>query len=464
MGGEWVHLMGIGGAGMSALARLYRARGYRVTGCDRVAGPVLARLEAEGIPTVVGHDPGHVGACDRLVVSAAVPAGHPEVEAARRLGIPVQKRAEALGELLAGGTGVAVAGTHGKSTTTALIGLVLEAAGLDPTCVVGADVPAWEGNLRAGSGRYWVAEADEYDYSFLTLRPAVAVVTTIEYDHPDCFPNFEAVYRAFVAFVGNLPPGGTLVVGTDLPAGLRLAAERPDLRVVGYGLEGWPARADFWTARAVRLRAGGGAGFEVIRNGRPAGRVESALPGRHNVANALAAFAVADILGVPFATVAGVLRRFSGVGRRFEPVGSFCGVPVLSDYAHHPTEIRATVDAARAAFPGRRIVCVFQPHTFSRTRVLFDGFVEALGRLDFVVLAEIYPAREVRRPGDPSGEDLFAAVRGRLGGRAAFVDDVNRLGDVLAQIVRPGDVILVMGAGDIDDAARRLVKKQGNGG
>jgi UDP-N-acetylmuramate--alanine ligase len=463
MGGERVHLVGIGGVGMSALARLYRARGYRVTGCDRAASPVLDRLTREGIPTAVGHDPGHLAGCDRLVVSAAVSATNPEVEAARRLGIPVRKRAEALGELLAGGTGVAVAGTHGKSTTTALIGLILEAAGFDPTCVVGADVPAWESNLRVGAGPYWVAEADEYDHSFLTLRPEVAVVTTVEYDHPDCFGDFASLYRAFAAFVGNLPPGGVLIVGADSPAARRLAGERPDVRVVGYGLADGPEFAGFWTARNIRLRPGGGAAFEVFHGRRPVGRVESALPGRHNVANALAAFAAAAVLGIPVGVVASVLSRFAGVGRRFEPIGRFRGAPVFSDYAHHPTEIRVTVEAARAAFPGRRIVGVFQPHTFSRTRALFAEFVEALGTLDGLVLGEIYPAREQPRPGDPTGAALFAAVEGQMGGRAVFLPDLSGLGEALAQVAGPDDIILVMGAGDIDEAARRLVKKQGNG-
>ncbi len=463
MGLKHVHLMGVGGAGMSALAGLYRARGYRVTGCDRAPGPVLDRLAREGIGVSVGHDPAHLFDCDLLVVSAAVSPDNPEVAAARRRGIPVRKRAEALGELLAEGTGVAVAGTHGKSTTTALVGLALEAAGLDPTCAVGAEVPAWEGNLRVGRGPYWVAEADEYDYSFLKLRPQVAVVTTVEYDHPDCFPDLEGVYRAFAAFVGNLPPGGTLVVGTDSPLAGRLGAERRDLRVVGYGLGDGPGLGEFWSAGQVRLRPGGGADFEVRYNGRRVLRAESALPGRHNVANALAAFAAAHVLGVGPEPVAAVLRTFRGVGRRFEPVGNFRGVPVFSDYAHHPTEIQATVAAARAAFPDRRLVGVFQPHTFSRTRALFGEFVEALATVDILVLCEVYPAREEYRPGDPTAETLLSALGARLPGRTYYLPDLGRLGELLGAIVGPADLILVMGAGDIDEAARRLVKKQGNG-
>ncbi len=455
--------MGVGGAGMSALARLYRARGYRVTGCDRSPGPVLDRLAREGIGVSVGHDPAHLPGCDLLVVSAAVPPDNPEVAAARRQGIPVRKRAEVLGELLAGGVGVAVAGAHGKSTTTALVGLVLEAAGLDPTCVVGADVPAWGSNLRVGRGPYWVAEADEYDYSFLALRPQVAVVTTVEYDHPDCFPDLESLYRAFAAFVGNLPVGGTLILGADSPLARRLGAERRDLRVVGYGLGEGAGHGEFWSAGEVRLRPGGGAGFEVSYNGRRVIRAESALPGRHNVANALAAFAAAHVLGVGPETVAAVLKGFSGVGRRFEPVGTFRGVPVLSDYAHHPTEVRATVEAARAAFPDRRLVVVFQPHTFSRTRALFGEFVEALGTVDVLVLCEVYPAREEYRPGDPTAQTLLSALADRLPGRAYYLPDLGGLEGLLGPIVRPADLILVMGAGDVDGAARRLVKKQGNG-
>ncbi len=448
---------------MSALARLYRARGYRVTGCDRSPGPTLERLGREGVGISLGHDPAHLSDCDLLVVSAAISPDHPEVTAARRRGIPVRKRAEALGELLSGGIGVAVAGTHGKSTTTALVGLLLEAGGLDPTCLVGADVPAWDSNVRVGRGACWVAEADEYDRSFLRLRPTVAVVTTIEYDHPDCFADLEDLYRAFAAFVGNLPSGGTLIVGADSPLARRLGAERPDLRVVGYGLGEWAGFAEFWSAGDVRLQPGGGATFEVKYNGRQVIRAESALPGRHNVANALAALAVGRICGVDPDKASAVLRTFRGVGRRFEPLGAFRGAPVFSDYAHHPTEIRATVEAARAAFPDRRLVGVFQPHTFSRTRALFDEFVEALATVDALVLCEVYPAREEYRPGDPTAETLRSALAARLPGGAYHLPDLGGLGELLGAIVRPDDLILVMGAGDIDDAARRLVKKQGNG-
>jgi len=463
VGAEHVHLMGVGGAGMSALARLYRARGYQVTGCDRSPGPTLERLGREGIGISVGHDPAHLSDCDLLVVSAAISADNPELTAARQRGIPVRKRAEALGQLLSGGIGVAVAGTHGKSTTTALVGLVLEAAGLDPTCAVGADVPTWDSNLRVGRGPYWVAEADEYDYSFLKLRPTVAVVTAVEYDHPDCFPDLESLYRAFAAFVGNLPAGGALIVGADSPLARRLGTERSDLRVVGYGLGEWAGFGEFWSAGDVRLQPGGGAVFEVKYSGRRLIRAESALPGRHNVANALAAIAVAYVLGVDPGTAAAVLRTFRGVGRRFELVGTFQGALVFSDYAHHPTEIAATVEAARAAFPDWRLVGVFQPHTFSRTRALFADFVEALATVDVLVLCEVYPAREEYRPGDPTAETLRTALAARLPGRVYYLPDLGRLGDLLSAIVRSTDLILVMGAGDVDEAARRLVKKQGNG-
>ena len=378
-----VHFMGIAGAGMSALAELCARRGATVTGCDQNADAAgdLARL---GITSVVGHAAAHVDGHRALVVSSAIPKDHPEIARARALGIPVIRRAEALAEATAGGRLVGVAGTHGKSTTTVMTTEALKAAGIDATGVVGARVAAWNGNLSAGGDAVFVVEADEYDRSFLALSPDVAVVTNIEADHLDIYRDLDDIKGAFAQYVR----GARWVVLCADDANANALPTPASAEVVRYGIEHPDARL---VARNL-IASAGGSRFDVVYDNKLLGAVTLAVPGHHNVRNALAALAVG--LGTWNAKVeamAAGLATFVGAERRFQRIGEARGVTVIDDYAHHPTEIRATLQAARAAFPSRRIVAAFQPHLFSRTRDFAEAFGSALAAADATWLADIYP-------------------------------------------------------------------------
>ncbi|HET6680764.1 MAG TPA: UDP-N-acetylmuramate--L-alanine ligase [Gemmatimonadaceae bacterium] len=443
-----VHFIGIAGAGMSALAELFVRRGVMVTGCDASPeGSVdLARL---GINVVSGHDPAHVEAARAVVVSSALPRTHPELERARALGLPVIRRAEALGAAVNHGTLVAVAGTHGKTTTTVMTTEALVAAGLAPTGVVGGRVGAWEGNLRAGDGSVFVVEADEYDRSFLALTPTVAVVTNVEADHLDIYADLDDIRRTFARF---LEPARAVVLCADdagassleLPRGaevLRYGIGSPDARVIGVPT----ARGD------------GGTDVRVVFDGEHLGDVALRVPGNHNVRNALAALASGLALGATVDAMRPGLEAFGGVERRFQRLGEAGGVSVVDDYAHHPTEIRATLAAARVAFPGRRIVAAFQPHLYSRTRDFAGDFGEALAAADAVFLTEIYPAREQPVAGVDAG--LVAAPLVRAGGVLAWRGERGALAEALARAVSDGDVVLTIGAGDVTRTGPELLAR-----
>jgi UDP-N-acetylmuramate--alanine ligase len=451
-----VHFMGIGGAGMSPLAELIHRSGGQVTGCDARAGASATALRELGIPVTEGHDPAHVAECGALVLTSAVPADHPEVAAARAGGVPVLKRAEALGAIVNRGTVVGIAGTHGKTTTTALTTAALAAGGLDPTGLVGGRVAAWGGNLRLGGDRLFVVEADEYDRSFLTLRPSIAVVTTIEADHLDIYGSLAGVEEGFHAFLSGVAPDGQ-IVGCGDDAGVarllpRLA--RGADRVLTYGL----AAGSMLRAENVRAQ-GGGSSFVVRDRGRVLGEVHLEVPGLHNVRNSLAAIAVALRLGVRWKDIVAGIASFRGVDRRFQRIGEAGGVQVVDDYAHHPTEIEATLDAARSAAPGRRIVAIFQPHLFSRTRDFAPQFGRALARADLVVLTGIYAAREQPIPGVTS-ELIVDSARG-AGAEVVFVPERAKVVESVAALLRRGDLCITLGAGDLDRAARELVERLG---
>jgi UDP-N-acetylmuramate--alanine ligase len=387
-----VHFMGAAGAGMSALAELLVRRGARVTGCDK-SGDSAADLRKLGISVSEGHDPSHCDGHRALVVTSAVPKSHPELERARALGIPVIRRAEALAEATAGGDKlVAVAGTHGKSTTTVMVTEALKGAGIDATGVVGARVRAWGGNLSPGADRVFVVEADEYDRSFLALDPQVAVVTNIEEDHLDIYKDLADIRATFAKFSAG---SRWLALCAD-DHWANLLPSPPTAEVVRYGIESRDARMV-----ARNLRADGGRStFDVAYDGKLLGPVSLNVPGKHNVRNALAAISVGiGCWGARLESLAKGLANFRGVERRFERVGDANGVTIIDDYAHHPTEIRATLSAARDAFPGRRIIAAFQPHLFSRTRDFAAEFAAELGAADAVWLAEIYPSREQPIPG-----------------------------------------------------------------
>ena len=428
-----VHFVGIAGAGMSALAMLALRRGVRVTGSDRApeGAPDLPGL---GAVVVAGAAPDLVGEARAVVVSAAIAADHPELQRARALGVPVVSRKRALADLVAGQVTVAIAGTHGKTTTTVMTTEVLAAAGLNPTGLAGGRVAAWGGNARIGSDRLFVVEADEYDQAFLELQPTVAVINNVEPEHLECYGgSADAMEAAFVRFASR---ARRVLVGTDDPGAERVAEQLGPsvwrfgpgggdvaLEAMSLGPDGCSATVRFPDGRRVPLRL--------------------PVPGMHNLRNAAAAMGVACALEADVSAGAAALAHFGGVGRRFERVGESAGVAVVDDYAHHPTELAATLAAARQAYPGRRLVAVFQPHLYSRTAVLGTAMGEALRAADLAFVTEVYAAREAPVPG------VTGATVARAAGNATFVADRSALLDRIAAEVRPGDVVLTLGAGDI---------------
>lgn len=441
-----IHFVGIAGAGMSALAELFMLRGAMVTGCDAHPenAPDLAR---RGVAVLAGHSPDHVGGSRAIVVTSAVRKDHPELRRAQELGIPVIRRAEALGEATAGTMLVGIAGTHGKSTTTVLTTEALAAAGLDPTGYVGARVSDWNGNLRPGSAERFVVEADEYDRSFLALAPTVAVVTNLEADHLDIYEDLDDLRRTFARYVR----GARYVVLCADDAEANRIPTPAAAEVIRYGLHSPDARLF-----AVNLRREGlGTRFDVVYDGKPAGEVMLMVPGEHNVRNALAALAVGLGLGVTVEQMAPGIGAFRGVERRFQPLGEAGGALVVDDYAHHPTEVRATVQAARAAAPDRRLVIAFQPHLYSRTRDFAADFASALAGADVVFLADIYGARE--GPMDGVTSQLVADEMTAAGCAPVWQGPRTALCAALLQAVRPNDLVVLMGAGDVTRTGPELL-------
>ncbi len=444
-----VHFVGVGGAGMAPLAEMVLRAGGRASGCDLEAGRAADRLARLGLDFRRGHDPGHVESAAAVVATSAVPSDHPELAAARARGIPVVKRARALGEWVGAGRVVGVAGTHGKTTTTAMATHVLEHAGVDPTGVVGGEVVGWGGNLRPGGSEVFVVEADEYDRSFHELAPEVAVVTNVEADHLDVYGDLDGVRTAFSRFVDRLDERGALWICGDDPGAARLGVEG-GRRTRSYGMgPGVQLRATRVVAHAR------GSAFAVSENGLRAIDVSVRGPGRHNVLNALAAAGVGRSFGAGWDAIRAGLAAYRGVCRRHELVGRAAGVKVVDDYAHHPTEIAATLAAARRADPGRRLVAVFQPHLFTRTRDFHARFGDALGAADAVWVTDVYPAREPPLPG-VTGELVAGAVSGAPG-RVTYHAELATLADAVSRELSPGDVCVVMGAGSIASAGRDIL-------
>lgn len=450
-----MHFVGIGGIGMSGIAELLANLGYAVSGSDRRASSVTARLrERCGVLVHEGHAGSHVGDADVVVVSSAVPANNPEVVEARARGIPVIPRAEMLAELMRLRFSIAVAGAHGKTTTTSMIAYVLEQAGLDPTAVIGGRLSAFGSNARLGRGNYMVAEADESDRSFLVLSPSIAVITNVDREHMESYGSFEDLQQAFLAFARRVPFYGAVVAcADDLP----LASLLPQLtrRVVTYGLRTPDAS---FVATDVELGAFG-ARAVVSRNQHGTllrlGELALAVPGRHNLLNALAALAVAEELGVEFQVAADALRSFQGAERRFEKHGEADGVTVIDDYGHHPTEIAAVLAAARTMYDGRLLV-VFQPHRYSRTAQLLDEFGPSLALATEIVLTDIYAAGEEPIAG-VSVQRLAEAVRSGSG-RPTRVLDLDGVVADLTRTARRGDVVLTLGAGSIGNLPPQILQ------
>ena len=440
-----IHLIGIGGSGLSAIAQVLLEEGYAVSGSDQQASPATESLAARGAQVAIGHRAETVVGADLVVVSSAIPPGNPEIAEARARHIPVVKRAELLGRMMRDRRGVAVAGTHGKTTTTGMVAQILLEAGQDPTFIVGGVIGSLGTNARAGSGPF-VVEADEYDRTFLGLRPWAAVVTNVEHDHPDCYPTFEAMLGAFGEFVDLLPPDGVLVACQDnLPA--KVLGEQWALRkgqpVVMYGLGDNAA----WRAVDVQANNAGGSDYVLLHHRQSAGLVRLRVPGLHNVVNSLAALAVADQLGVSFAQASRSLTEFRGMLRRFEIKGQAAGVTVVDDYGHHPTEIKATLAAARARFPGRGIWAVFQPHTYSRTKTLMDDFCKAFADADHVIVTDIYASRERDTLG-VSSADIVARMNDVRRRDVRHISGLDQAAAYLLANVKPGDVVITLSAGD----------------
>jgi UDP-N-acetylmuramate--alanine ligase len=451
---QHIHFVGIGGAGMSGIAEVLLTLGYRVTGSDQRRGEAVERLERLGAKVTIGHDAANVEGAHVVVYSSAVARDNVEVQAARQRGVPAIPRAEMLAELMRLKYGIAIAGTHGKTTTTSMVAAVLGAGGLDPTMVVGGRVHALGANARLGQGEFLVAEADESDGSFLKLSPTIAVVTTVDAEHLDHYPDLDAIRAAFRQFVNKVPFYGAAVLCLDEP-NIQQLIPQVEKRVVTYGLE---TGADL-TARRLSF-SGLHSRFEVLHRGRVLGPVELQVPGRHNIANALAAVAVGLDLDIPFTLVQRALAGFAGVQRRFQVRGEARGVLVVDDYGHHPAEIRATLAAAKAGFD-RRILTVFQPHRYSRTRHLRQEFLTAFYQTDVLLVMDIYPAGEAAIPG-VTARDLAEGIAAH-GHREVHYMDGDRAGTVafLVEQARAGDLILTLGAGDVGQLGAEVLAHLG---
>jgi UDP-N-acetylmuramate--alanine ligase len=450
-----VHIVGIAGTGMSAIAKLLQERGDTVTGSDLAASPFLAPIQASGARVWLGHAAEHVRGADLVVASSAVSDDNVELAEARRLGIPVLRRAAFLGELTAGRVTVAVAGTHGKTTTTALVSYLLRRLGADPSYLIGGSQEDLGGNAAAGGGRHFVIEADEYDRTFLGLRPSLAVITNVEHDHPDCFPTAADFHAAFEEFADLVEDA--LIVCKDDPGADRLQPRRAKRWT--YGLS--PV-AD-WRAEELRANPVGGMDFVAVRGTDALGPVRTRLAGEHNVRNTLAALAAVEALGLPVDGARRALADFHGVARRFEVVGETGGVTVIDDYAHHPTEIRATLAAARLRYPQSAVWAVFQPHTYSRTREFLGDLARSFAEADHVLVTEVYPSRE--RP-DPSfrGSEVVERI---VHPDARYLPSLEAAASDLLARVRPGSVVVTLSAGDGNRVGRLLLEglaRRGQGG
>jgi len=439
-----IHIVGIGGAGMSAIARVLHGRGFAVQGSDRRASPLIDALREEGIPVAVGHAAENIGQADLVLASSAIPDDNVELLTAQQRGIEVARRPDFLRELTAGHEVIAVAGAHGKTTVTGMITRILVEAGLDPTFIVGGVMSSLGTNARAGKGKYFVIEADEYRNTFLALSPRIAVITNVEFDHPDYFPSLRFVRLAFGEFVDNIRPQGLLVACNDDKIAHEIAASfhANGGRLALYGCD--PGVGLAWQARDVHPNEYGGSTFLALNDEVPLGLVKLRVPGEFNVLNALAALNVAFEVGVDWVIARTALESFTGTARRFEILGEAQNVLVIDDYAHHPTQIRGVLAAARQRYPERRIIAAWEPHTFSRVKALYDAFMAAFDDADEVVVLPIYAAREADDPtltAKGLADDL-------LHPHVLSAGTLNEAVQVLSAQCKAGDVVMLMGAGN----------------
>jgi len=444
-----VHLIGVGGVHMSGIAQILRYRGHVVSGSDLHLSPLTSRLQELGVTVHSGHTPANIDEADLVVYTSAAHEDNTELAEARRRGIQTIKRAPMIARLMEGKRVIAVAGSHGKTTTTSLIAWMLDRASLSPTYMLGGESIDLGGNAAPGEGDYFVVEADEFDAAFLSYRPHIAVVTNIEPDHLDIYGSFENLRDAFRRFLSQVDNNGYIVACTDspdvqavLPEAIGDGTTSSPVRVVSYGLN---TPADWGVANISRMGVDRSS-FMVEFRQEEWGSMETGLPGVHNISNSLAAVAVGDILGLSPAAIANAISQFHGVRRRFQRVGEAGGVLVMDDYAHHPTEVRATLAAARGRFPGRRLVGLFQPHTYTRTRYLLDGFLTCFGDCDALLIARTYAAREEPSAG-MTAEELARKI---VDPPARYVGELDEAARLIAEELRAGDVFFTIGAGDVD--------------
>ncbi|WP_022956630.1 UDP-N-acetylmuramate--L-alanine ligase [Perlucidibaca piscinae] len=447
-----IHFVGIGGAGMCGIAEVLLNQGYQVAGSDAKAGKTTDRLKSFGAEIFIGHDAAHIDKADVLVVSTAIDASNPEVKAAQERRLPIVRRAEMLAELMRYRHGIAIAGTHGKTTTTSLIASILGEGGFDPTYVIGGLLNSAGTNAKLGSSRYFVAEADESDASFLHLQPMASVVTNIDADHMDTYGgDFEVLKHTFIEFLHNLPFYGLAVVcGDDLV--VRELLPKIGRPTITYGFD-----ADNDIRAIDVVQEGLQTHFTVLRAGHEPLRVALNLPGMHNVLNSLAAIAIATDEEVEDAAIVSALGNFQGVGRRFQRLAEAGGVQLVDDYGHHPREVAATIAAARQAYPGRRLVMMFQPHRYTRTRDCFDDFVHVLSTVDQLLLLDVYSAGEKPIPG-ADGRALSRSIRTRGVVDPVFIESADELAQLLPGLLQPGDVLLTQGAGTVGAIAVDLAQ------
>lgn len=451
---EHIHLIGIGGTGLSAIARVLLEKGYAVSGSDQVASPLFKAITAAGARTFLGHAAEQVAGADLVIRSSAIPDNNPEVIAARAEGIPVLKRSDFLKELTQDKDTLAVAGSHGKTTTTAMVVWILDRLGLDPSFISGGVVRQLGCNARAGTGSYFAIEADEYDYMFLGLSPKIAIVTNIEHDHPDCFPSPEDYRKAFKAFLERVRPDGLALICGDDPEARALMDEMSPspLKIMGYGIS---SEVDY---RADDIEIVNGLPkFTLYHQTNPSvgqkiGTVSLNLPGKHNILNATAALAAIHQLGLPIGEAIHAIGAFIGADRRFEILGKAGGVTVIDDYGHHPTQIAATLEAARTRYPKRRIWAVWEPHTFSRTQVLENDFIQALNLADQVIVLKIYAARE-ENPGY-SAEKIADALPA---GKAHYLSEFKEAAAELTKNISPGDILITFSAGEAIKVSQQVL-------
>jgi len=455
-----IHFIGIGGSGLSAIARLLLESGYTVSGSDRALTPFAEEVRHAGATVYIGHHPRNIAGADSVVMSSAVSMDNPEVQAAHHANIPVYKRADFLGQLMADKNGIAIAGTHGKTTTTAMTAWVLSELGRDPSFIVGGMMNNLGVNAHAGKGNAFVIEADEYDNMFLGLKPQISVVTSLEHDHPDMFPTYESMVDAFQKFIDLLPEDGTLVACADDSGTSSLIsyARNHGTNVVSYSTQGeMTINSPLWVmAREVKPNQRGGFDFVVSSNLNSVGlesvEVSLQVPGKHNVQNALAVFAIVGLFGLSSEEAAAALDKFTGTGRRFQLRGEAHGISIFDDYAHHPTEIKATLAGARARYPERRIWAVWQPHTYSRTQTLFLEFARAFKDADEVIVTEVYAAREAKQ--DFTSAEIVSAMPNLS---ARYIETLPEVTSHLLRNLKPDDVVIVMSAGDADQISTDLV-------